>query len=291
MIVNSTIKSVEPYTLLRSSLSLFSKPPAELEREQLKKAAKQALNEYEIEARVLNSKEATGVVISYQELDAAFLEVRNRFGSDEEFDEALRQSGLDAERLRSALYRECKVNTILDRVSARAPLVSEVEIGIYYHAHPEKFIRPEQRAVRQILITINPEFPENQRENAYSRITEIRQKLINKPHKFEHLAMKFSECPSAVQGGVLGVFARGSLFSEIENELFNLKKDAISRIIETEIGFHIVQCLEIHYSETLSLEKAAPKIKQIMQERYRRNCQRTWLAGLVGEVDKVKDAR
>ncbi|WP_431067089.1 nitrogen fixation protein NifM [Methylotuvimicrobium sp.] len=275
--------AIDPYTLLRSSLSLFRKPPADLEREQLKQAARQALNEYQIELRVLSSNEAAGVIITSEEVDAALLEVRSRFGSDEEFETALQLNGLDAERLRMAIYRECKVNTVLDKVSARAPKVSDVEIGIYYHTHPEKFNLPERRAVRHILITVNPDFAENGRDSALQRIRELQQKLWRKPHKFEDLALKYSECPTALQGGMLGVFAKGTLYPEIDEALFALKKNEIGGIVETEIGFHLVQCVEIHKAETLSLQKATPKIRQIMQERYRRNCQRSWLAGLSRE--------
>jgi len=61
-----------------------------------------------------------------------------------------------------------------------------------------------------------------------------------KPHKCEDLALKHSECPTALQGGMLGVFARGTLYSEIDETLFAMKKNDISGIVETEIGFHLL---------------------------------------------------
>ena len=64
--------TIEPYTLLRAALSLFQKPPAELEDGQLHHAQRQALNEYEIETRVLNSAEAVGVIITEQEARSFF---------------------------------------------------------------------------------------------------------------------------------------------------------------------------------------------------------------------------
>ena len=71
--------NIEPYTLLRAALSLFKKDPAELESDQLRQAQRQARNEYEIEARVLNSAEAASVIITEEELERAFAEVRERF--------------------------------------------------------------------------------------------------------------------------------------------------------------------------------------------------------------------
>lgn len=281
--IAETIARVEPYTLLRASLALFKKPPAGLDAGQLQRAERQARNEFEIESRVLCSSEAAGVIVTESELEAAYLEVRGRFDDDAEFDAALLKNGLDADLLRKALSRQCKVDSVLEKIAARAPKVSDVEIGIYYHTHPEKFNLPERRAVRHILITINPDYADNGRKMALQRIRELQQKLQRKPHKFEDLALKHSECPTALQGGMLGVFARGTLYPEIDEALFALKKHEIGGIVETEIGFHLVQCVEIHKSETLSLQKATPKIRQIMQERYRRNCQRTWLAGLSRE--------
>jgi len=272
--------AIEPYTLLRASLSLFKKPPADLDDQQLRQAERQAKNEYEIEARVLRSPEAIGVIISDSDVAHAFAEVRERFEDDDRFAAALADNRLSEKTLRDALFRQCKVNTVLEKVAARAPKVNEVEVGIFYHSHPEKFRVPERREARHILISINPDYPENSRENALRRITEIADILRRKPNKFANLALKNSECPTAFNGGELGTVVAGKLYPELDEALFNLKLNEISGVVETEIGFHLIQCTKILHAETLSLKKATPKIKQLMQDRYRRNCQRTWLASL-----------
>lgn len=272
--------SIEPYTLLRASLSLFKKAPTELENLQLSQAQRQARNEYDIETRVLNSAEAVNVMVSEQELSNAFAEVRDRFEDEDAFSAALLANQLNEASLKAALSRQCKVNSVLEKVASRAPKVSEVEIGIFYHSHPEKFRIPEQRVARHILISINPDYPENTRENALRRINEIAETLKRKPHKFAALALKNSECPTALNGGELGTVVEGKLYPELCAALFKLKENEISVTVETEIGFHLIQCTKIMQAETLSLKKATPKIKQVMQDRSRRNCQRTWLASL-----------
>ncbi len=276
----SNAVAIEPYTLLRASLSLFKKPPTELENQQLLQAERQAKNEYEIENRVLNSPESVGVIISEQELAQAFAEVKDRFDDEMAFAAALESNQLTVDSLKSALYRQCKVNTVMEKVASRAPKVSEVEIGIFYHSHPDKFRVPERREARHILISINPDYPENNREAAKSRMDEIAETLKRKPNKFANLALKNSECPTAFKGGELGTVKAGTLYPELDEALFNLKENEVSRVVETEIGFHLIQCTKIFPAETLSLKKATPKIKQLMQERSRRNCQRTWLASL-----------
>jgi nitrogen fixation protein NifM len=280
MMSQTSDANIEPYTLLRAALTLFKKDPAELEGEELRQVQRQAKNEYEIETRVINSPEAAGVIITEQELERAFAEVRDRFDDEERFVAALAVNNLTEDALKAALSRQCKVNAVLESVASRSPKVNEVEIGIFYHSHPEKFHKPEQRIARHILISINPEYPDNTREKARQRIEEIAETLKRKPHKFADLALKNSECPTALNGGELGAIVAGKLFPELDAALFALKEHEISAVVETEIGFHLIQCQKIVHAETLSLKKATPKIKQLMQDRYRRNCQRTWLASL-----------
>ena len=130
------------------------------------------------------------------------------------------------------------------------------------------------------MISINPDYPENTRETARRRLEDVAQTLKRKPHKFADLALKHSECPTALNGGELGAIVPGKLYPELDAALFALKPNEISGVVESEIGFHLIQCLKIIPAENISLKNATPKIKQLMQERYRRNCQRTWLASL-----------
>jgi len=270
----------EPYALLRSSLALFRKAPDKLDPTQLQQAEAQARNEYRLESRVLNAPEAAGVIIPEREWQAAYQEIRDRYEDESAFLSELAKNRLTEEALRAALYRQCKVNAVLEKIAARSPEVSEVEIGIYYHLHAEQFNRPELREVSHIFISINPDFPENTRENAWDRIQDVRARLLKKPHKFAELALKYSECPTSLNGGTLGKVPRGKLYPELDAVLFSMKAGEVSQVLESEIGFHVLLCKQIHRAETISLKNATPKIRQLMKERYRRNCQRAWLASL-----------
>jgi len=270
----------ETYNLLRAALTLFKKSPAELAEDELSKAKTQALNEYSIESRVLNTPEASSVIITEQEIQQAYQEILDRYDDEDAFFSDLEKNQLDNASLLAALHRQCKVNTVLEFVASSAPDINEVEIGIYYHLHAEQFHRPERREVCHIFISINPNYPENTEEMALIRAQEISEKLLKKPHKFADLALKHSECPTALQGGVLGTVTRGTLYPELDAVLFNLKAGQVSDAVQSEIGFHVLLCKSIQKPETLSLAKATPKIRQLMKERARRNCQRAWLASL-----------
>ncbi|MDO9424164.1 MAG: nitrogen fixation protein NifM [Methylobacter sp.] len=287
---------LETYNLLRAALALFKKSPDELAEAELQQAQTQALNEFRIESRVLNTPEAAAVIITDQELQQAYQEIRDRYDDDDCMDaggramhgaiaEAAFFSDLEKNRLskaslQAALHRQCKVNTVLESIAGRAPAISEVDIGIYYHLHADQFNRPERREVCHIFISINPDYAENTFDAALIRAQELAEKLHKKPHKFADLALRHSECPTALQGGVLGTVPRGTLYPELDAVLFNLKPGEVSDVVKSEIGFHVLLCKSIQKAETLSLAKATPKIRQLMKERARRTCQRAWLAGL-----------
>lgn len=274
----------DPYTLLRASLTLFKKKPDELHEEELRQAAVQAINEFKIENRVLSAPEAGAVIISDEEIQAAYQEIRDRYENDESFLSDLNNNHLDKDSLRAALFRQCRVNVVMELIASRAPDVSDVEIGIYYHLHPNQFNRPELREASHIYIRVDPDYPVSTRENAFSRMEEIRVKLQKKPYKFAELALKHSECPTSLQGGTLGFVPRGKLHPEIDAVLFSMKEGKVSEIVESDIGFHLLICKQIQKAETLSLQKASPTIRQIMKERSRLTCQRAWLASLGMEM-------
>ncbi|GAB6140607.1 hypothetical protein JCM14076_13360 [Methylosoma difficile] len=274
----------EAYNLLRTALALFKKSPAQLAEDEYHQVVVQASNELKLENRVLNSPEAATVVITEQEVQAAFLEIRNRYESEDDFFADLAQNQLDEDSLRAALHRQCKVDTVLDVVGSHTPKISEVEVGIYYHLHPEQFQKPEIREAAHIFVSINPDYPENTREIALQRIQELSVKLQKKPYKFADFAMRHSECPTSLQGGLLGKVPQGKLYPEIDAVLFTLKEGEISGVVESEIGFHLVLCKRIDKPETMSLAKATPKIRQMMNDRAKRTCQRAWLASLGKET-------
>lgn len=272
---------MNPYILLRAALALFKKPPAELNDQQLAQAKKQAEKEQELEQRVLNSPQAARVIIPQTEIQDAYQQIRSRYEDEDSFNTVLAANQLTVDSLKDALYRQVKVNTVLEMVAADAEQVADVEVELFYYNQLSKFTRPEQREVSHILISINPDYPENSRENALKRMQDIQAQLQKAPQQFADLALKHSECPTALQGGLLGTVGRGKLYPELEQALFELAADAISDIVESEMGFHLLWCKTIHPAYTLSLQEARPRIRQSLQDRAKMQKQRQWLASLI----------
>ncbi|MET0116823.1 MAG: nitrogen fixation protein NifM [Sedimenticola sp.] len=268
------------YHLLRSALDGYGKNLSQLDEEQCQAAYHKALKSYELESLVLESDEASGVVVFDGQLDEAIESVASRYDNREDFVGDLETNGLDVDGLRQALYRELLFDSVMQRVAAASADVKEVDVNLFYEMHRERFQSPELRTASHILITINPDYPENTYAAARSRMEQLVEKLNGRVNRFQEFAKRYSECPTAMDGGKLGEVKRGQLYPELDAMLFGMAENEISPVVESELGLHILLCEKIKPGKVTPLAKAAPRIREILMHRQQRNCQKAWLAGL-----------
>lgn len=271
------------YLRLRAALELFGQPASVLTDAQRQRAIRQAEREYAIECAILAAPEAVGVVIAASHIERAFAEIKGRFPDEAAFHACLAHNDLDEATLRSALARHCLVETVLERITAAVDdiPISEVEISLYYHAHFERFRQPERREVHHILISVNDDFPENNRDHARARIENLAARLGEKPRAFPELALRHSECPTALHGGRIGLVRRGQLYPQLDEVLFRLRAGQFSDPIESPLGFHLLWCKTIHPPHTISLKRATPHILKVLRERLKEQRRRAWITALV----------
>jgi peptidyl-prolyl cis-trans isomerase C len=265
------------YLELKTAQNLFGKAPAELAGEQRDKVRHLADRQYGLEARVLRAPEARDAMVPEASLQAALEEIRKRYPEEEEFHADLARNGLDPTGYLQALERELRVEAILEKVGASAPQVSEIDVELYYQYHPDQFRRPETRRARHILVTLNPELPDNTSTAARARIEAIAARLAKEPKRFEEQALKHSECPTALQGGLLGDIPRGQLYPELDAALFAMRSGQISGVLESPLGYHLLLCEAIEEERVLGLEQARAAIRTMLEQRRRRVCQQVWL--------------
>ena len=269
------------YRLLKVALERFGCEPGALDETQAKQASRIVGRQVQIEDAVLRSPQATGVVIPESQVEAAWQQVVGRYDDLQALHQALEAQSLDEAHVRGVLARELKVEAILERVGTGAPAISDTDVSLYYFSHPEQFVRPETRRARHILITLTDDFAENTREAAQARLTAIAQRLASKPERFAEQAMKHSECPTSLQGGLLGEVRRGVLYPALEDCLFALEAGQLSPIVESPLGLHLLLCEAIADGGQLTLEEVLPRLRERLEERQRQARQRQWLAALL----------
>jgi peptidyl-prolyl cis-trans isomerase D len=139
-----------------------------------------------------------------------------------------------------------------------AQSVDEEQIKALYAEHRDKYVTPEQRHARHILIVPGSD-SEADLATAEGEAAEISSRL-DKGADFAALAGELSDDPaSAPAGGDLGTFGKGAMVPEVEEAVFNLKVGERTKPVKSTFGFHIIELLGI------VPEKATP-IEEVRQE-------------------------
>lgn len=272
------------YLELKAAQNLFGKPPTALEADEREHVRTMASRQFSLEARVLAAPEARDAMVPPASLASAMEEIRKRYSDATDFHTDLQHNGLDEAGFMDALERELQVEAILEKVGTRAAQVSDIDVEVYYHYHPDQFRRPETRRVRHILITLNDDLPDNTRPAAQSRIEAIAARLARDSKRFEEQAMKHSECPTALQGGVLGEVPIGQLYPELDTALFAMRVGEISEILESPMGLHLLRCDDITPAAVLGLKDARGPIRTLLEQRRKRVCQGAWVKQLLNSA-------
>jgi len=244
----------------------FSATPDALSPEQAVRLADEVERAQILESRILETREAASVVLPYDRIaDAAGgWRVENP------------HCPISDTALFEALHRELRVQATLDAVSARAPEADEAAARAFYAANPARFRKPERRAVRHILITVNPDYAENTEAAARARVDALVAALKGGA-AFADMASRHSECPTAMQGGLVGSVAAGALYPEVEKLAFSLPAGAWGGPVRTELGWHLVACDAILPTETVDFETVAADIRAHLTKQARRAAQVGWL--------------
>ena len=122
--------------------------------------------------------------------------------------------------------------------------VTPAEVKTFFATIPAEEIPSVAAQVKVAQLVIKPIIPEVENDRIRTKLNNLRKRVYD-GEDFKVLAALYSDDPgSANNGGELGFVNRGDLVPEFERAAFRLKQDAISEVIQSEFGFHIVQLIE-----------------------------------------------
>ncbi|MDG3085020.1 peptidylprolyl isomerase [Vibrio hannami] len=272
-------KQKKRYLRIKLSTEKHKLNPEYLSAEQLKELDEEVNKLQALQAKIISSKEASKIKVSSGEVVESYCKCIEQFDSKDEFYAVLKKQGITQEGFKHALREELWCDKVLDSVAQDVPKLDKQQAIDYYNKNKLNFSRAKTWKLSQILITVNDEFVENRHESVLRRIEEAYQKTKREP--FEELALRYSECPSALEKGQLGWCEEGKLFPEITKALQTLQQGEVSLPIETEVGFHLVQWHEQKPAYIAPFEEVLPYLEEKHTSRAKAFLQRQWLSSLV----------
>jgi peptidyl-prolyl cis-trans isomerase C len=194
--------------------------------------------------------------------DAQLAALLTRAGSQEAFDRQLKAVGMNQDELRAKITQEATATATLSR--ELGVNVTDAEVKEYFDTHPADFEQPETAQVQHILLlTINPTtrapLSDDQIKAKRTQIDDILKKA-RAGADFSKLATQYSEDPgSKEKGGDLPSFSHGDMVPEFEAAAFALKTNAISDVVTTAYGYHVIKLLNKTPAKKLALNDKVPQ--------------------------------
>ena len=207
------------------------------------------------------------VKIKYKEIAASY-------PSPEEFKKKLDDNKMTTEkleeRIRNGIRRDYFIKENLDRKKFK---VSEEEAKAYFEKNSDKFMVEEKVHLREMFFPfydfskikhdakLRPATEEEKKITA-KKAGEIYEKAVEKGADFSALVKEYSKASNAPSGGDLGFIAKSELQPDIAGKIFKLKKNEISKPLETTIGYHIFQQIDKQDSVRMPFDKVRSRIKK-----------------------------
>ena len=208
-----------------------------------------------------------GREVTDKEVNAAIESVKKRNKmSYKQFEAFLKQKGLSIEAYREALKQRIERMRFFNITIKSHIMISDDEVKAYYEKHKDEFGKEERVRIAQIFVPISKDLTPSQRLERQNIIMRIEGELF-KGKDFQSLLKKYQSNALIRVSEDLGWFKRKDLMKPIADVAFKLKKGAVSDVIETKSGFHIIKVLDIKKSQGKRFEDVKAEIQRLLFKR------------------------
>jgi parvulin-like peptidyl-prolyl isomerase len=224
--------------------------------------------------------ESLDVEVTEKQVDARLEQIQKQYfgGDKKKFEKQLKDQGITEEQVRNDIRSQIISEKIFEQVTGDVK-VTDAEIEAYYEKNKAQYSQPESRDVRHILVKTK-----KQADDLYAQ--------LQGGADFAVLAKKFSEdTGSKANGGKLTI-SQGQTVAPFDKTAFELKKNAISKPVKTEFGYHIIQPLsDTKAAKVTPLKEVKASIKQQLQQTEKNEAMTKWVDDLKKDYkDKVSYA-
>jgi len=220
----------------------------------------------------------------------------------EELEKAAEAQGASYEDFKQNLRNQIVTQRVIGQEVGSHLAMNKEDVKRFYDQHKAEMERPEQVRLSEILIApktsakpaagasadAKPEPPsEAETEAALAAAQAKAQDVLDQIHKggkFADLAKKYSDGPSAKDGGDLSLFKRGTLSKELEDKVFALKAGEVTDVIRTKQGYVILQVSEHQTAGIPTMKEVEPRIQDALYMQKLQPALRAFLSTLREEA-------
>jgi len=181
-----------------------------------------------------------GIEVGEDEVDAALERIRrNNHIAEDEFAAQLASEGIVLEEYRKEVKKQIERSRLINAEVRGKIVITDEQIDRYLAEHPPEKTASGPLYLLQHICTIprDPQDPVSRQEaleRARKALGELEQGV-----SFAEVAGKYSDAPSAAEGGALGAFSEKDMADFLKAAVMQLEPGEFSDIIDTPAGWQI----------------------------------------------------
>ncbi|HBF88991.1 MAG TPA: peptidylprolyl isomerase [Bacteroidales bacterium] len=197
---------------------------------------------------LINQAELDSIEVTHKEvedaLDSRFRYFISQIGSVEKLEEYFNKTIVEMkEDFRQDIKDQLLSQKMQSKITEEVKITPS-EVRNFFKDIPQDSIPFINTEIELAHIMINPKISDEEKELVKERLKGFRDRIMN-GDKFTTIAVLYSEDPgSSKNGGELGLVSRKDLVPEFAAVAFNLQENEVSRIVETQYGYHVIQLIE-----------------------------------------------
>ena len=193
---------------------------------------------------------------------------QQRQWNDERLELYLAGQGLSLARFQKETREQLLRRKVIWRVLGDRIRVSEGDLREFHKETLSRANTEYEIEAAHILLRVAPGAVQLDIDAARQQANEIYARAAQ-GESFEELARRYSDGPSAANGGELGPVKKGTLDPEFEKILFELAPGQVGGPVQTRFGFHVVRALQRRALPTPSFEDVKERLMRELQEKRR----------------------
>ncbi|MDD5166727.1 MAG: peptidyl-prolyl cis-trans isomerase [Candidatus Omnitrophica bacterium] len=185
-------------------------------------------------------------------------EIKKKFNSEADYQRSLKLQGLVQADLETRMREQLLMYNIIDLKVKSKIMITPAEITDFYEKHKDEFVRPEEREFESLVIE-----DEDMAKKMYSD--------LKRGRSFDEMVQQYSMQVNNLTA------TKGELMKEVEDTVFGLSPDEVSKPLKIENAFSIFRLVKIIPPRKQSLEEVQDTIHNYLFEKEMQERMTKWL--------------